>query len=181
MARNTEQVWGCPGSGLVSQSAFLLSLVAGSPAFLLLSDWLKVREIWKKKEKKKKSLPHDKSELHPRSLGGGVRSRRCCLSHHVCLPPVPSGARPGACYVKHSFTSHEPWSFPQQTNLQKKEDRLPGSAREHSPASFHLLVISSRWLFFLVNLTPKEGWGKDKTHNQTQKGASLKFFPVTAR
>lgn len=89
MARNTEQVWGCPGSGLVSQSAFLLSLVAGSPAFLLLSDWLKVREIWKKKrEEEEKSSPWQK--WTPPQVTGRRGEKQALLS----LPPRMSSTCP---------------------------------------------------------------------------------------
>lgn len=165
MSSNTAQVYGVSWLHRV-----LFCLLPGRWHTCFSSLWLTATQG----NLKKKIFSMQKSELHPRSLGGGVRSRRHCISHHPCLPPVPSGARLGACYVKLSFTSHKPWGCSEQTSLTAKGKKKTSRQFWGILSSKFSLVGELKWMiFFLANLTPKAGWGKVETQeSHTERGSS---------
>lgn len=80
--------------------------------------------------------------------------------------------------------THSPLMNPGASHS-KQASRRRKTGFQAARSNARMQVFTCWWsqvgdFFFLVNLTPKEGWGKDKTHIHTQKGTSLKFFPVTA-
>lgn len=136
---------GCPGRGLASQSAFLLTAwwLTHLLFFCCLIDCKSG-----KFEKEKKSLPHAKQWTPPQVTG-----RRGEKKARLSLPPW----MPSTCPLR-----SPPRSLPCQTLIHpswtlgllaankppEKGRKTLGSSQEYLHASLHLLVNSSGWFFF---------------------------------